>query len=70
MAAGGLPNKTHALDVVKACMEIQEFMRNYKVKMQNGEEIVFEARIGVHTGPVVAGIVGLKKLLMIFGEIQ
>jgi len=63
MAAGGLPspNKTHALDVVKACMEIQEFMRNYKVKMQNGEEIVFEARIGVHTGPVVAGIVGLKK---------
>ena len=63
MAAGGLPvpNKTHASDVVKAALEIQEFMRNHKVKKEAAGEQYFEIRIGVHTGPVVAGIVGVKK---------
>lgn len=53
MAAGGLPvaNKTHAEDVVNAAIEICDFMRNK----------TFEIRIGIHTGNVVAGIVGIKK---------
>ncbi|MDX2072077.1 MAG: adenylate/guanylate cyclase domain-containing protein [Haliscomenobacter sp.] len=63
MAAGGLPipNKSHAEDVVKAAVEIQHFMQEYKqTKLQQGE-LFFELRIGIHTGPVVAGIVGTKK---------
>lgn len=63
MAAGGLPvpNKTHAEDVVKAALEIQQFMQNrLRESHQNGKEM-FEIRIGIHTGPVVAGIVGVKK---------
>ena len=63
MCAGGLPltNKTHPEDVVKAALEIQQFMLNYRVeKMKAGKES-FEIRIGIHTGPVVAGIVGVKK---------
>lgn len=60
MAAGGLPvaNKSHAADVVKAGIEIRDFMLSQKKK--KGEK-VFEIRIGIHTGPVVAGIVGIKK---------
>jgi class 3 adenylate cyclase len=63
MAAGGLPspNTTHAIDVVKACLEIQEFMVKFREKRIAKNLPDFEARIGVHTGPVVAGIVGIKK---------
>ena len=63
MAAGGLPvvNKTHAKDVVKAAIEINKFMEEHKQqRIKDGKEI-FEIRIGIHTGPVVAGIVGIKK---------
>jgi class 3 adenylate cyclase/tetratricopeptide (TPR) repeat protein len=63
MAAGGLPtpNSTHALDVVNASMEIQKFMNHQKTKKEAAGQLYFEIRIGVHTGPVVAGIVGIKK---------
>jgi len=63
MAAGGLPvaNKTNATDVVTAALEIQQFMEEHtRNKNREGKEI-FEIRIGIHTGPVVAGIVGIKK---------
>jgi len=60
MCAGGLPvpNKSHATDVVKAAIEMRDF-----ISVHSGEsaEINFEIRIGVNTGPVVAGIVGLRK---------
>lgn len=63
MAAGGLPvaNTTHGLDVVNAALEIQEFMRLHKEKKQAEGKPFFEIRIGIHSGPVVAGIVGIKK---------
>ena len=63
MAVGGLPvaNKTHAKDVVNAALEINRFMEEHKQqRLKEGKEI-FEIRIGIHTGPVVAGIVGIKK---------
>lgn len=63
MAAGGLPvaNTTHGLDVVNAALEIQEFMQLHKEKKQAEGKPFFEIRIGIHSGPVVAGIVGIKK---------
>jgi len=63
MAAGGLPtvNTTHSVDVVRAALDIQAYMQNHiQEKMDKGLPY-FEIRIGVHTGPVVAGIVGIKK---------
>ncbi len=63
MAAGGLPvqTRTNAVDVVHAAIEIRDFMQRYaEVRRGNGKP-VFEIRIGIHTGPVVAGIVGVKK---------
>jgi len=61
MCAGGLPveNKSNPVDVVAAALEISNFMQ--KRKTENPGKEIFEIRIGIHTGPVVAGIVGVKK---------
>lgn len=63
MCAGGLPiaNKTNAMDVVNAALEIQKFMAELSSERKAAGREVFEIRIGIHTGPVVAGIVGVKK---------
>lgn len=63
MCAGGLPvsNTTHASDVVKAALDIQSFIQaHFQESLQKGKHS-FQIRIGIHTGPVVAGIVGIKK---------
>ncbi len=63
MAAGGLPspNQTHATDAVQAAIEIVNFIEERKTrKMTDGLPFI-EIRIGIHTGQVVAGIVGIKK---------
>jgi class 3 adenylate cyclase len=63
MCAGGLPvvNTTNAGDVVKAALEIQMFMLEHLRQRKNEGKEVFEIRIGIHSGPVVAGIVGVRK---------
>jgi class 3 adenylate cyclase len=63
MCAGGLPipNKTNAEDIVRAALEICDFMKREKQKGETEGKPYFEVRIGCHTGPVVAGIVGTKK---------
>jgi class 3 adenylate cyclase len=55
LAVCGLPNEIHdhAQRVIKAAMEMTAWMKQHDVK--------FQIRIGVHSGPVVAGIVGVKK---------
>ena len=59
MAAGGLPvpNSTHAEDVVKAALEMRDYMKSYRTE----SGIPIEVRVGINTGSVVAGIVGTKK---------
>ena len=63
MAAGGLPtpNTTHAMDVIQAALEMRDFIVEGKARKLAAGLPYFEVRIGVHTGPVVAGIVGVKK---------
>jgi class 3 adenylate cyclase/streptogramin lyase len=63
MAAGGLPtpNTTHATDVIAAALEIRDFIAEGKARKVAAGLPYFEIRIGIHTGPVVAGIVGVKK---------
>ena len=63
MAAGGLPtpNTTHATDVINAALEMRDFVAEGKARKIAADLPYFEIRIGIHTGPVVAGIVGVKK---------
>lgn len=63
MAAGGLPvpGKDSAERVVRAALEMQEFITDLSNKRESLNEPAFRMRVGIHTGPVVAGIVGSKK---------
>lgn len=63
MCAGGLPepNTTHALDAVRAGIEmVRGLHRMMEQKAAEGKP-VFQMRVGIHTGPVVAGVVGSHK---------
>lgn len=63
MCAGGLPtpNTTHPLDTVRAALEMQRSLHNMMEEKKREGKPVFEMRIGIHTGPVVAGVVGSHK---------
>jgi len=45
--------------MVTAAIEIRDFMKRLKERREDKD--AFEIRIGIHTGPVVAGIVGIRK---------
>jgi class 3 adenylate cyclase len=63
LLVGGISSddQEQAIKVVKAALEIQEFMAAIALERQLEGRHYFEARIGIHTGPLVAGIVGIKK---------
>jgi len=63
MAAGGIPNPdANALkNSVLAGIEMQAFMGQRAIENQNAGRPAFEMRLGIHAGPIVAGIVGVKK---------
>ena len=63
LCAGGLPNPntSNPVDVVRAALEMQEFVQTMKEERLASGSPFFEIRIGIHSGPVVAGIVGHKK---------
>ncbi len=60
MAAGGIPerNSTNPVEVVLAALEMQSYMAQLKASKAN----IWDLRIGIHTGPVIAGVVGHKKV--------
>ncbi|MFT4830733.1 MAG: adenylate cyclase [Psychroserpens sp.] len=62
MCAGGLPFPTenHAHKMLLAAFEIKEFVAASKIEETNNGTR-FNIRIGINTGPVVAGVVGTKK---------
>lgn len=60
MCAGGIPykNRTNPVEVVLAAVEIQEYMRQLRLKSDD----IWDLRIGIHTGAVIAGVVGHKRM--------
>ena len=56
-----MPTTTHAHDITLAALEMAEIIETAKTKKKAVAEPFFEIRIGIHTGPVVAGIVGVQK---------
>mgnify|MGYP005748908287 CR=1 FL=1 len=61
LAAGGLNGASKVQDVVKAATRAQKFIVNRNIDPNIPIKAKFDMRIGIHTGPVVAGIVGIKK---------
>ncbi|UFH32941.1 hypothetical protein LNP04_04265 [Chryseobacterium sp. C-71] len=59
LAVSGLPvsNDQHAKNAVNASLEILSYIQQRKKDNPNALDI----RIGIHSGPIIAGIVGVKK---------
>jgi len=63
MAAGGLgaPSENSAMDTVNAALDLQAFVQGEILDRAQTGHPSWSMRVGVHTGPVVAGIVGKHK---------
>lgn len=69
MFVGGIPNEsnTHATDAVRAALEMQSEVE--RIRNSGQVSFPFALRVGVHSGPIVAGVVGKKKFVYdVWGE--
>ncbi|MFN8242121.1 MAG: adenylate/guanylate cyclase domain-containing protein [Bacteroidales bacterium] len=64
MCAGGIPekNRTNPVEVILAALEMKQYMSRLKAASEISGMKYWDIRIGIHTGTVVAGVVGHKKL--------
>ena len=65
MCVGGLPepNRTHEVDSCLAALSFLEFMRRTNTQREKLHLPRWELRIGIHSGPVMAGVVGQRKFI-------
>jgi tetratricopeptide (TPR) repeat protein len=70
MCAGGIPteNSFHPVNIVQAAIEIRDWMKRWNEKRSEINLPPWELRIGIHVGPVVAGVVGRKNMLRYLGK--
>jgi predicted ATPase/class 3 adenylate cyclase len=63
MCVSGLPviDKNHALNAAAAALEMRDFVEEVAKQKGHDDPSAFEIRIGMHSGPVVSGVVGFKK---------
>lgn len=63
ICVGGLDKtiKHDPQDIIDAAIEIRNFVDERIKQLSKAKQVYFEVRIGIHTGPIVAGIVGFKK---------
>tara|TARA_B110001469_G_C9640681_1_gene322208 strand:+ start:1022 stop:2557 length:1536 start_codon:yes stop_codon:yes gene_type:complete len=63
MAAGGVPirNKSNAIDTTLAALDIQRAMKEMKLQKEALGEKAWDLRIGLHSGALIAGVVGIKR---------
>jgi adenylate cyclase len=64
MCAGGIPdkNRTNPVEVILAALEMRAYMKRLKEASELEGMKYWDIRIGIHTGTVVAGVIGQKKL--------
>jgi class 3 adenylate cyclase len=63
MAVGGVPltNRTHAVDCVLAALEIEQVVSHLREQEMAESRPYWQIRIGIHSGDLVAGVVGSEK---------
>jgi len=63
LCVSGLPviDKNHAVNAVLAAIEMRDYVQSVAAEKEPGDPSAFEMRIGIHSGPVVSGVVGFKK---------
>ena len=62
ICASGLSDRNeHPGDMIRVALQIRDFLNKLREKRSQEGKPSFEARIGIHFGPVVAGVVGTKK---------
>lgn len=63
MCAGGIPtaNSTNPLDAVAAACAMQDWLEGWNIRRERQQQSRWDLRIGVHTGELVAGVIGRKK---------
>lgn len=63
MAASGIPESRpdHAYLACEAALEIASWMQSYRSRMELAGRTVWSFRIGLHSGPVTAGVIGTNK---------
>lgn len=64
MCAGGLPirNRSNPIDVVLAALEMQKFVTDTNMIKKKKNKPLWEIRLGIHTGEVIAGVIGKSKM--------
>ena len=61
MVVSGLPNRNgldHAREIARMALRLLKKVENFVIRHMPEEQL--KLRIGIHTGPVVAGVVGVK----------
>ncbi|WP_165778841.1 adenylate/guanylate cyclase domain-containing protein [Leptospira perolatii] len=63
MAVAGLPepNHSHAIDAILAALAMNRWMQLRKLEFEHQNSEYWNMRIGLHSGPVVAGVIGERK---------
>ncbi|MBX7041565.1 MAG: hypothetical protein K1X85_01580 [Ignavibacteria bacterium] len=63
VCACGLPKPVpdNAVRTVRAALDMVTFIKGFGMTRQIQDLPAFEFRVGIHTGPVITGVVGLKK---------
>lgn len=63
MCAGGIPteDQDHVFKIIKAALDMQAFISERNVRRAKDNLEPWDIRVGVHSGPLVAGVVGMKK---------
>lgn len=63
VCACGLPKPVpdHAVRIVRAAIDMIAFINGFNITKTIQDLPSFEFRVGIHTGPVITGVVGLKK---------
>ncbi|HHJ10282.1 MAG TPA: HD domain-containing protein [Bacteroidetes bacterium] len=64
MCAGGIPikNSTNPIDVIMAAIEMKHHMGKVQHECDFKEDQVWDMKMGIHTGPVVANVTGKRKV--------